>query len=92
MGALITSARIRLGAVIFGQPVSVPLLGQLVGAERPSITHALARLAHAGLVTGTTCDLHLNGTLDRHLEILLERTNSSRTQGLDGRSEPQRIA
>jgi hypothetical protein len=27
VGALITSARIRLGAVIFGQPVSVPLLG-----------------------------------------------------------------
>jgi CRP-like cAMP-binding protein len=73
-------------------PLTHRLLGQLVGAERPSITHALARLAHAGLVTGTTCDLHLNGTLDRHLEILLERTNSSRTQGLDGRSEPQRIA
>ena len=27
VGALVTSARIRLGAVVFGQPVSVPLLG-----------------------------------------------------------------
>ena len=33
-------------------PLTHRLLGQLVGAERPSISHALGRLGHAGLVTG----------------------------------------
>ena len=55
-------------------PLTHRLLGQLVAAERPSISHALARLAHSGLVTGTTGDLHLHGTLDTHLESLLQRT------------------
>ena len=49
-------------------------LGQLVGAERPSISHALGRLAHAGLITGTAGDWHLHGTVADHLESLLERT------------------
>ena len=49
-------------------PLTHRLLGQLVAAERPSISHALARLGHAGLVTGTAGDLHLHGTLDDHLE------------------------
>jgi hypothetical protein len=49
------------------------LLGQLVGAERPSISHALARLAQAGMVTGTAGDWHLHGTVEDHLEALVER-------------------
>jgi hypothetical protein len=61
-----------------GIRVSLPLthrtLGQLVGAERPSISHALGRLAHAGLITGTAGDWHLHGTVADHLESLLERT------------------
>jgi hypothetical protein len=57
-------------------PLTHGLLGQLVAAERPSITHALARLARAGLVTGATCDLHLHGNLERHLGCLAERTSS----------------
>lgn len=54
-------------------PLTHRLLGQLAAAERPSISHALARLGHSGLVTGTTGDLHLHGTLDTHLESLLQR-------------------
>lgn len=54
-------------------PLTHRLLGQLVAAERPSISHALARLSHAGLLTGTAGDLHLVGTPDDHLEALLER-------------------
>jgi CRP-like cAMP-binding protein len=61
-----------------GIRVSLPLthrmLGQLVGAERPSISHALARLAQAGMVTGTAGDWHLHGTIEDHLEALIERT------------------
>lgn len=61
-------------------PLTHRLLGQLVAAERPSISHALKRLADAGLVTGTACDLHLNGSLDSHLESLIERTNGHAPQ------------
>jgi CRP-like cAMP-binding protein len=55
-------------------PLTHKLLGQLVAAERPSISHALARLGMAGLITGPTCDLHLHGTLESHLEALAEPT------------------
>ena len=54
-------------------PLTHRLLGQLVAAERPSISHALKRLAQAGLVTGATDDLHLHGTLEHQLEALTER-------------------
>lgn len=53
-------------------PLTHRLLGQLVGAERPSISHALGRLADAGLVSGTAGDWHLHGSLDAHLERLTE--------------------
>ena len=43
-------------------PLTHRLLGQLVGAERPSVSHALARLAEAGLVTGRGDEWHLHGT------------------------------
>ena len=34
-------------------PLTHRLLGRLVAAERPSISHALRRLSEAGIVTGT---------------------------------------
>jgi CRP/FNR family cyclic AMP-dependent transcriptional regulator len=55
-------------------PLTHRLLGQLVAAERPSISHALARLAQAGLVTGAAGDWHLLGSAEEHLEALIERT------------------
>jgi CRP/FNR family cyclic AMP-dependent transcriptional regulator len=73
-------------------PLTHRLLGQLVAAERPSISHALARLGNAGLVTGSAGDLHLHGTLDQHLEALLERTTSLRAHGPDAKSAPSAIA
>ena len=54
-------------------PLTHRLLGQLVAAERPSISHALKRLAQAGLVTGPTDDLHLHETLEHQLQALAER-------------------
>lgn len=67
-------------------PLTHLLLGQLVAAERPSITHALTRLGHTGLVTGSAGDLHLNGTLEHHLEVLLERPSSARAHPSNGRT------
>jgi CRP-like cAMP-binding protein len=55
-------------------PLTHRLIGQLVAAERPSISHALGRLAHAGLVTGTAGDWHLHGSVDAHLASLIEGT------------------
>ncbi|HET6864931.1 MAG TPA: Crp/Fnr family transcriptional regulator [Solirubrobacteraceae bacterium] len=52
-------------------PLTHRLLGQLVAAERPSISHALKRLAQAGLITGHADDLRLHGTLGDQLESLV---------------------
>jgi hypothetical protein len=45
-------------------------MGQLVGAERPSVSHALARLSDAGLVTGRSEEWHLHGSAEQHLAFL----------------------
>lgn len=55
-------------------PLTHRLLGQLAAAERPSISHALRRLSEAGIVTGTAGDWHLHGSVETHLESLMERT------------------
>jgi CRP/FNR family transcriptional regulator, cyclic AMP receptor protein len=55
-------------------PLTHRLFGQLVGAERPSVSHALGRLSDAGLLSGTAGDWHLHGSLDAHIERLIEGT------------------
>jgi CRP/FNR family transcriptional regulator, cyclic AMP receptor protein len=65
--------KVELAAVRLCLPLTHRLLGQLVAAERPSISHALKRLAQSGLVSGPADDLRLHGTLDYQLESLLER-------------------
>lgn len=66
--------RVEPAGIRLTLPLTHRLLGQLAAAERPSISHALARLSHAGLVTGCTGDLHLHGNLSEHLELLVART------------------
>jgi len=58
-------------------PLTHRVLGQLVAAERPSISHALGRLAHAGLITGSAGDWHLQGSVDDHLDALSARTSTA---------------
>ncbi len=65
--------RVEPAGIRLTLPLTHRLLGQLAAAERPSISHALARLSHAGLVTGSTGDLHLHGSLEEHLELLVQR-------------------
>jgi CRP-like cAMP-binding protein len=65
--------KVELASVRLCLPLTHRLLGQLVAAERPSISHALKRLGQAGLVSGTADDLRLHGTLEYQLESLLER-------------------
>jgi hypothetical protein len=66
------------------------MLGQVVGAERPSISHALGRLAQCGLVTGQAGDWHLHGSLEQHLERLVERTSPLRERLARDESSPRR--
>jgi CRP-like cAMP-binding protein len=77
--------RVERTGIRVALPLTHRLLGQLAGAERPSISHALARLAHAGLITGPAGDLHLHGTLEQHLATLLERPCSTRLRTPNGR-------
>ena len=59
-------------------PLTHRLIGQLVGAERPSVSHALARLASADLVTRKPNGLVLHGTAAHHIACLVERATSAR--------------
>jgi hypothetical protein len=65
--------RVEPSGLRLSLPLTHRLLGQLVGAERPSVSHALGRLSQAEIVTGSACDWHLQGNLDQHLEALIER-------------------
>lgn len=51
-------------------PLTHILLGRLVGAERPSVTHALKRLTTAGLISGGHDRWRLHGTLEEHLHSI----------------------
>jgi CRP/FNR family transcriptional regulator, cyclic AMP receptor protein len=73
-------------------PLTHRLLGQLVAAERPSISHALRRLDQAEIVTGAAGDWHLHGAIESHLEALIERTARLAPRDLDGRQTKRRIA
>ncbi|HEY2772259.1 MAG TPA: helix-turn-helix domain-containing protein [Solirubrobacteraceae bacterium] len=86
--------RVEPSGIRLTLPLTHRLLGQMVAAERPSITHALTRLAHSGLVTGAAGDLHLHGTLEGHLEALTERHGALAVRSSRHRpsSRPRRIA
>ena len=66
--------RVEPAGIRLALPLTHRLMGQLVAAERPSISHALARLSQAGIVTGNAGDWHLHGSAYAHLEALTERT------------------
>jgi CRP-like cAMP-binding protein len=65
--------KIEPGGIRLPIPLTHHLLGQLIGAERPSVTHALSRLAHAGVVTGHNDEWHLHGQLEDQLSRWRDR-------------------
>jgi CRP/FNR family transcriptional regulator, cyclic AMP receptor protein len=71
--------KVEPGGVRLPVPLTHHMLGQLIGAERPSVSHALARLAHSGLVTGHGAEWHLHGSLEEELPAMLHAP--------DGRAE-----
>jgi hypothetical protein len=62
-------------------PLTHQLLGRLIGAERPSVSHALSRLAHAGLVTGQGDEWHLHGQPQAQFASLLDSADAG-TEGM----------
>jgi CRP/FNR family cyclic AMP-dependent transcriptional regulator len=73
--------RVEHGGIRLALPLTHRLLGRLVGAERPSVSHALARLSQAGLVTNRDGALHLHGTAAAHLTALAHRPGARRDNG-----------
>lgn len=63
--------KVEPGGVRLPLPLTHQLLGQLIAAERPSVSHALARLAHGGLVTGHGDEWHLHGALEDQLPVMV---------------------
>lgn len=62
--------KLEPGGVRLPLPLTHVLFGRLVGAERPSVTHALKRLSVAGWVRGGEDGWHLRGTLEDQLAAL----------------------
>jgi CRP/FNR family transcriptional regulator, cyclic AMP receptor protein len=74
--------KVEPGGIRLTLPLTHQLLGRLIGAERPSVSHALARLDHAGLVTGHGEEWHLHGGLESQLPSLLHPATSSPDRSL----------
>ena len=70
--------RVEPGGIRLALPLTHRLLGRLVGAERPSVSHALTRLAQAELVTSRDGMLHLHGNAEQHLATLANRPSARR--------------
>ena len=64
--------RVEPGGIRLCLPLTHQLLGRLISAERPSVSHALARLANAGLLSGHGDDWHLHGSVEHHLATMIE--------------------
>jgi len=58
------------------QPIIETSTGRLIGAERPSVSHALARLSRAGAVTGQGDEWHLHERLRDQLPQMREPLGS----------------
>lgn len=55
--------KVEPGGIRLAVPLTHQLLGQLVAAERPSVSHALARLVQAGVLSGHSDEWHLHGSI-----------------------------
>jgi hypothetical protein len=64
--------KVEPGGVRLPLPLTHRLLGTLIGAERPSVSHAISRLAHAGVLASGTDAWHLYGTLEAQLRAIGE--------------------
>jgi hypothetical protein len=73
--------RVEPGGIRLPLPLTHQLLGRMIGAERPSVSHALGRLARSGLVTGHGDEWHLHGQIEDERWAML-RPGSDRVSPL----------
>lgn len=64
--------KVEPGGIRLPLPLTHQLLGQLIGAERPSVSHALARLAEEGFVVGHGDEWHLRRTAEQSLPSMID--------------------
>ena len=86
--------KVEPGGIRLSLPLTHQLLGQLIGAERPSVSHALARLAEDGIVVGHGDEWHLQGTLEQSLPSMIDpvRERADRIVATVGtRRSPSRV-
>jgi CRP-like cAMP-binding protein len=84
--------RVVPGGIRLTMPLTHRLLGQLVAAERPSISHAMHRLAQTELVVGTAGDLLLHGSLESHFQALRKPQTDQIHQPRLAMGRPARLA
>jgi CRP-like cAMP-binding protein len=82
--------RVEPGGIRLPIPLTHQLLGRLIGAERPSVSHALGRLATAGLVSGHGDEWHLHGSLDEQLFSMIEPSSNGVERLVASASTPRR--
>ena len=75
---------VELDGILVPLPLTHRLIGQLVGAERPSVSHALGRLSSAGLVTRKPSGMVLHGTPEHHTACLIERSRPRQRARMSG--------
>lgn len=64
--------KVAPGGVRLPVPLTHQMLGRLIAAERPSVSHALARLSESGLVTAHGDEWHLHGSLEQQLAAMFD--------------------
>jgi CRP/FNR family transcriptional regulator, cyclic AMP receptor protein len=64
--------KVRPEGVLLPLPLTHRLIGRLVGAERPSVSHAFSRLSRSQLVSRGEEGLLLHGSADHHIACLVE--------------------
>ena len=70
--------KVEPGGIRLPLPLTHALLGRLVSAERPSVTHALKRLVVAGSISGGEDGWHLLGDLEDQLYALGAASDAQR--------------
>lgn len=84
--------KVTPGGIHLALPLTHQLLGWLVSAERPSVSHALARLHYAGLVSGHGDEWYLQGSVEDYLASMTEPPSSPAEQLLGPAAIPTRAA
>jgi CRP-like cAMP-binding protein len=74
--------KVQPEGVLIPLPLTHRLIGKLVGAERPSVSHALSRLSRSGLVTRGVDGLVLHGSADHHIASLIAGSDTDQEVGI----------